>query len=440
MLPALLLNELLWLTAIAVLLSGLDDLAVDLVWLSRRLWRRLPLPPAAPLRHAIFVPAWDEAAVIGAMLGSLSATLDHPDWRLFVGCYPNDPATRAAIAGVADPRISCIMCRRPGPTTKADCLNHLWRAMRAVETAEQRRFDCIVLHDAEDVIHPAELRTFDAALATGLAMVQLPVEPLPDATARWIGGHYLDEFAEAHAKELPVRGALGAPVPSAGVATAIRRDVLDRIASAPDAPFDQDSLTEDYELGHRLHRAGHRAALVRVRVAGALVSTREYFPATLDAALRQKSRWLLGIALTGWDRLGWRGGVAARWMLLRDRKSLYTAVVGMLAYGLAIILLLQAPLAALLGHDALIAQLSPALHALLAINTALLGWRLLVRAAFATHAAGWREGLRSVPRAVVGNAINALAALRAVQRYRTLRASGETARWDKTIHRFPGVS
>ena len=62
--------------AIWFLVGGLDDLAVDLLYLARlaRAWllgllgRRKPLGLAGPVppgRIAIFVPAWDEAAVIG---------------------------------------------------------------------------------------------------------------------------------------------------------------------------------------------------------------------------------------------------------------------------------------------------------------------------------------------------------------------------------------
>src|SRR3546814_14094175 len=49
------------------------------------------------------------------------------------------------------------------------------------------------------------------------AMVQIPVMPLIKRKERWVGGHYGDEFAEAHGKELAVRSRLGLPLPSAGV-------------------------------------------------------------------------------------------------------------------------------------------------------------------------------------------------------------------------------
>ncbi len=107
-----------------------------------------------------------------------------------------------------------------------------------------------------------------------------------------------------------MREALGAAVPSAGVATAIDRQLLGRIAdAAAGQPFDTDCLTEDYELGLRIKALGGRGGLVRLRSGDdrVVVATREHFPATFDAALRQKTRWLIGIGLAGWDRLGSAG-------------------------------------------------------------------------------------------------------------------------------------
>jgi adsorption protein B len=441
---AVLSRELLWLSAAGIFLSSLDDLAVDAVWLARVAFRRappLPPQPSEPGRFAVLVPAWDESAVIGPMLSRLCGSLADPGLRIFVGVYPNDPATRAAVANVPDSRVRAVVTGRPGPTTKADCLNHLWRAVVAHEADQGMRFKAVVLHDAEDVVDPASLELYDRHMPA-LAMVQVPVLPLPDRAARWVSGHYCDEFAEAHAKDMMVRGSLGAPVPSAGVGTAIDRDVLALLAGPEGAPFDAASLTEDYEIGHRIHRMGYRGRMVRARVDGRLVATRAYFPATVAEAVRQKSRWLAGIALSGWDRLGWGGNLATRWMLLRDRKSLFTAAVAMIAYVAAAMMIAQMLLRAVLTHS-IGAELPPLmvagskLPAFLLFNAMLLLWRLLLRAGFTAHAYGPVEGLMAVPRALLANAINFLAAAKAVERYRTAVETGRVQDWDKTRHRFP---
>lgn len=448
-------REALLAVGLGILLCSLDDLFVDGLWLWRSLSRRLTVyrrharACAEDLRRpdpgaiAIIVPAWDESAVIAAMLRDLLARLDYPRYRVFIGVYPNDPATLAAVLSVGDRRVQAVVGRRDGPTTKADCLNTLWQALVDYERVSGVTFKAVVLHDAEDVVHPQELWVHDA-LIPRLAMVQLPVLPLVDPASPWISGHYLDEFAESHAKDLVVREALGAAVPSAGVASGIDRTMLGRIADAAGgAPFDAASLTEDYELGLRIRRFGGRAALVRIRsrADGSVVATQEHFPATFADAVRQKARWLTGIALAGWDRLGWPGGLADRYMLLRDRKALLAVALTMAGYAVVLLVALDAlllvELARLRPELALPPLADGWLGGLLAINAAMLVWRLACRAGFTAYAYGWRQGLRAIPRALVSNLVNATAAWVASRRYGSMLKNGGDLAWEKTAHRFP---
>jgi len=427
--------------AVGVFLLGASDLGVDLIWFWTRLKRArgagmAALPaPERPGRLAIFTPAWDEAAVIGAMLAHARDAFAGTDHVHYVGCYPNDSATIAAVLAAAGARLRLVIGPAPGPTSKADCLNRIWERMIEDEEVDGVRFKAVVLHDAEDVVHSAELSLFDA-LIERFDLVQLPVLPLIDPASRWIGAHYADEFAESHGKELVVRVAIGAGLPSAGVGCAVSREALAALADARGAPFDPDSLTEDYELGLRIKAAGRRAAFVRLRGGPGrpTVATREYFPATLDAAVAQKTRWMTGIALTGWDRLGWSGGLAERWMRLRDRQSLLAALVLSAAY-LALILWVLLLAAELLAGWTL-QPFGPVLTMLIAINSGLLLWRLGMRFGFVTASYGWREGLRALPRTLVGNIIAMMAARRALARYLGLRRTGAPW-WDKTAHAFP---
>jgi adsorption protein B len=210
------------------LLFGINDLLVDAIYFVRRAWRATTVYTRyrrafasfyvfnkEPGFIAVLVPAWDEAAVIAAMLKATIARLDYDNYRIFVGHYRNDPATKAAIAAVDDERIEPVQVEADGPTTKADCLNHLYDALIAYELASSRTAKAVVLHDAEDVVHRYELRIFDG-LIDRAAVIQLPVLPLIDSHSRWIGGHYCDEFAEAHAKELVVREVSAPPFRSPG--------------------------------------------------------------------------------------------------------------------------------------------------------------------------------------------------------------------------------
>ncbi|HEV2815672.1 MAG TPA: glycosyl transferase family protein [Allosphingosinicella sp.] len=435
---AFVMRELAMFAAAGFLVLGASDLAVDLLWLGRMARRRgrprrsaAGLRAARPGRLAVFVPAWDEAAVIGAMLRHAQRAFGAADYRLYVGCYPNDPPTIAAALAAAGPRVRLVVGPAPGPTCKADCLNRLWERMVEDEAADGVRFKAVILHDAEDVVHSAELGLFDA-LIERFDLVQLPVVPLIDPSSRFVGGHYCDEFLEAHGKELVVRAAIGAALPCAGVGCAIGRDALAALAASRGAPFDPDSLTEDYELGLRLKMMGRRATFARLAAGPGrpVIATRAYFPATLEAAVAQKSRWVTGIALAGWDRLGWSGGLAERWMRLRDRQALLAALILGAAYASLLLW------AALLVAAPAMPPFSPAFRLLAALASLLLLWRLAMRFGFVAHALGWREGLRSLPRAVTANLIAILAARRALGRYLGLRRTGASA-WGKTVHAFP---
>jgi adsorption protein B len=439
--------ELALFAGVGFLLVAANDLLVDLIYFGRRAWRALTvysryprafaseLPASGPEGFiAILVPAWDESAVIASMLRATLQRLDYADYAIFVGHYRNDPATAAAIAGVEDPRVHPVDVPADGPTTKADCLNHLYDALIEYELATGKKTAAVVLHDAEDVVHPLELKLF-ARLIDRAAVIQLPVLPLPDPASRWISGHYCDEFAEAHIKELVVREAVGASIPLAGVGCAIARNPLARLAAINEGyPFAGSSLTEDYELGLRMGELGLKTMFVRMpAVPGSrgVVASRGHFPATFGEAVRQKARWLGGIALSGWDRLGWSGGLGEKWMRMRDRRGPVAALLLLSGY-IAALLWSQLWLAEALGAPVQVA-IDPTLSSLLWINLWLLLWRIGMRVLFTGSAYGWREGVRSVPRLVVGNLIAIAAAARAVMLYvgRTPLA------WDKTRHTFP---
>lgn len=304
------------------------------------------------------------------------------------------------------------------------------------EKADGWRADAIVLHDAEDVVHGDEITIYDR-LIDRFDLVQIPVVPLIDPASRWISGHYNDEFAESHGRTIVVREALGAGIPAAGVGCAFSRRMLDRIARTQrDGPFDSASLTEDYELGLRIRQLGGRNAFVRLPAipGGPVVAVHAHFPATIDAAVRQKARWIVGIALTGWDRLGWSGNAAERWMRLHDRRALLSALVLLAAYLGALLMLAVATAQSLASVG--VTPPSSAVERLLLVSSLLLGWRLAVRAWLVTRTYGWREGVRSVPRSLVANVIAIMATRRAVVLYRRMRRDGRVE-WDKTTHHFP---
>ena len=448
-------QEILLFAVVGLAIGGVDDFLVDIMFLGRRWWlniavysrhRRMTtssLPASQKAGTiAVFVPAWGEAEVIGPMLRNALSRWSIGSYRIFVGVYPNDLATLTAVNAIAvqDDRVVLCVNERPGPTTKADCLNLLWRTMVEEEGRTSTKFKAVVLHDAEDVVHADEIRLFDLMIDR-FQLVQLPVLPLTGEGGWWsraIANHYCDEFAESHGKYLTIREAMGASVPSAGVACAFERLTLERLVNpANGGPFDPDSLTEDYEVGLRIKDMGGRGVFVRMRdAAGQLVATREYFPDSLDGAVRQKARWMVGISLAGWDRMGWQGGPAEWWMRIRDRRAAIAAVILFAAYVAFLLwgLLLAARWFGLdVDHRS-----SPAVELLLWVNFAFMTWRAAMRAIFVGRFYGWLHGVGAVPRAILANLIAMLAARRAVFLY-LKSLFGKPLVWDKTQHRFPNL-
>jgi bacteriophage N4 adsorption protein B len=442
-------RELLLFSAIWLLIGAVDDLCIDLIWIGRRAYRRFRYYRTQPplMVHqlprtgdrgllAIFIPAWGESAVIGAMLDHCTYHWSSSDClhRIYVGCYPNDPGSVSAITAAAarNHRIRVVLAGHHGPTTKADCLNRLWRALLSDEHAGGYKAKAIILHDAEDAVHRDELQVFDRLLAKSDA-IQLPVIPVRTPESRWISGHYCDEFAEAHGKTMVVREALGASLPLAGVACAINRNLLGRMALENDGKlFDEESLTEDYELGLRIGAVGGRTIMARILDRdGRLIGSRACFPDSLSASVRQKTRWLTGIALAGWDRIGWKGSLAQRWMLLHDRRSIFAAIVLFAAYTCIILTAVLMVAEANGLHQP--RALSPSLVTLIGINSLFLFWRLVVRSAFVWSLYGLVEAVNSIPRSLIANIIAIMAARRACMAY-IRHCFGAPLQWDKTAH------
>lgn len=439
-------RELLLFAGFFFLLGSIDEFAVDMVWAwfrhTGRARTRL-LPRAVfgqwelDAKAAVMIPAWREAEVIGVTIAHALAAWPQRGLRLYVGCYRNDGATLAAAirAAGSDPRLRLVILDRLGPSTKADCLNRIYAALEEDERRTGERYRMVVLHDAEDMVDPAALKVLECGLEDA-EFVQIPVLPEPLRDSRWVSGHYCDEFAEAHAKALVVRDALGAALPAAGVGCAFDRTILTRLADergAGHGPFSVESLTEDYELGLRIKGLGGKARFLRMRGDdGRLVATRACFPADLGQAVRQKARWIHGIALQGWDRLGWHTHPVELWMRVRDRRGPMTAVVLAAAYLLLIVAALIW-LAGLFGYGRPW-QFDPLVKVLFYANTASFVWRAMARFAFTSREYGWREGLRAVPRIPVANIIAIIAGRRALFAYaRSL--GGALPPWDKTSHR-----
>lgn len=459
--------------ALLLLLLGLDDLMIDITFWARHVWRslttyrrnkpadekRLFSVPEKPL--AVMVPAWNEAGVIGTMAQLAAVTLDYENYQIFVGTYPNDPATQAEVDEVCRdfPHVHKVVCARPGPTSKADCLNNIIDTILRFEQSARMEFAGFILHDSEDVISPLELRLFNYLLPAK-DLIQVPVYPFAPPWREFTGGHYVDEFAEHHAKEMVIREAMLGQVPSAGVGTCFSRKAIIALLEENDGiAFDVQSLTEDYEIGMRLGNKGLKGIFARYSVRNPryvvareqgfgvssrinhVICVRAHFPKHFQQAVRQKSRWIVGIVFQGLRTLGWSKRPLMNYFLWRDRRGGIANLIGVLV-NITFLLIIALWLSGYLFPDSwrflsLLGD-SPLLMTLLVINGLLMVNRLLQRFYFVTRYYGIAQGLLSAPRMVWGNLINFMANLRAI---RQVLREGDPRRvaWDKTTHEFPDV-
>ena len=436
-------------TVVIFFISGLDDLFIDIYYGLRSLYRRLfilrkypPLtevqllaPPEKPI--AVMIPAWHEADVIRRMLENSLHTFNYANYHIFVGTYPNDPDTQNEVEIVREKynNVHRIVCPKDGPTNKADCLNWIFQGIKNFEIDNQVQFAIFVMEDSEDIVHPLSLKLFNY-LIPRKDMVQLPVFALECGWSNFTCGHYLDEFAENHYKNLVVREFFAHTVPSAGVACAFSRQALEIAASHNNNQlFSIDSLTEDYEIGLRLtnfnlktifvkqalERETYKKSFWRRRprkvTVKEYIAVREYFPRHFWASVRQKSRWVVGIALQGWLHLGWRGNLRTKYMLYRDRKTLITSQINMLGYLVVLAMLLYwfiiwyYPDA---YHYPALVEPDSWLFYLILATTFFMLVRLVERFFCVCQFYGWFQAFLSIPRFVWGNIINFAATTRAL--------------------------
>jgi len=458
---------------IIFLVSGLDDFFIDIAFIVRSLYRKyivLPKYPAPtakqlldqPEQHvAIMIPAWDESAVIRPMLENTLKSINYKNYRIFVGTYLNDLDTQREVDLVCakSKQVHKIVTPHDGPTNKADCLNWVYSGIRQYEIQKGIRFQIFVMQDCEDVIHPLCYKLFNY-LMPRLDMVQLPVASLETKWHQFTGGHYLDEFAQAHYKDMLVREALGAAIPAAGVGAAFSRKALETVcAKRNNELFSIDSLTEDYEFGYRLHEYKLRQAFVRFSVPITVVKrnwfsgkpvhvqkqdvvcVREYFPNKFKFSVRQKSRWVIGITLQGWVNLGWHGNLATRYMLYRDRKSLLTNLSSLVGYLLVVLVCSMWIMQALVPdayHFPPLLEKGSLLWNVLLINAFLFVNRVFMRGYCVYKLYDMKQALLSFPRMIWGNVINFLATGRAINQYLKFLKTGKFIKWDKTAHQYPG--
>lgn len=456
--------------AIVFLISGIDDLFMDVLFVFWKSFRKLffsrehrvltteILDTDNQRWSAIMVPAWKEQAVIDKMLDHAVTTIQYERYVIFVGTYSNDPDTRSKASEIAikyPGRIEIVDIGHDGPTTKADCLNGILAFIRGYEQTRDLRFEIFILDDAEDIVSAKALQVFNH-LIPRKDFVQLPVFPVEVPWSQFTAGHYMDEFAQLHLKDMRTREWLTGTIPSAGVGAAFSRRAIALAEQVNGGvAFSDSTLTEDYELPLQLAKLEVGEAFFEANVPiesdfkfrqvygpenDRFPYVRSIFPRTFRAAVRQKSRWVLGIALQGWEHLGWKGKGIHKYMLWRDRKALIGNLANFLGYVLVFITLAIWFAQWYLVGDGRFPNVvpNPFIKWLLILNFYVMCIQLAVRAICTYVIYGFVHAILSAPRAVWGNFINFVATVRAMLLYfGARREKRRTIPWEKTDHEYP---
>jgi adsorption protein B len=244
-------------------------------------------------------------------------------------------------------------------------------------------------------------------------------------------------------------------IPSAGVGTGVSRRALEELAARHNnEPFSTKSVTEDYEFGIRVAQLQLEGIFAKFRVVRTesvrrgiwrkreeirevreLVATREFFPDRMALAVRQKSRWILGIALQGWKNIGWPKGFSRKYMLFRDRKSLATNLINVLGYTTLVYWSFVS-----LTRPGLSSSLLNQYHwvaYVIVVDTILMFHRWLQRFVAVKSIADTKQAFLSIPRSVLLNFINFAATMVALKQFLSSELSGKSVVWAKTSHAYP---
>lgn len=305
---------------VALLLNGVFK--VSMLWAALREQPATP-PEARPERLpriSILVPLLRETDIADRLIRRMSR-LDYPHELLEICLVyeEDDAATRAHLAGRALPYwMRLIEVPRDTLQTKPRAMNYALDFCKG---------EVIGIYDAEDAPEPDQIwRVVRRLAAAGdeVACVQCPLDYYNSRT-NWISRCFTVEYAILFRVILPGLERLRLPLPLGGTSVFFKRDVLERLGR-----WDAQNVTEDADLGMRLHRHGYRCVLANS-------TTYEEANFRVVPWMKQRSRWLKGFLQTWmthmrnplrlWRDIGGAGFVVVQALFLGTVTSFLMAPV-----------------------------------------------------------------------------------------------------------------
>jgi cellulose synthase/poly-beta-1,6-N-acetylglucosamine synthase-like glycosyltransferase len=244
-----------------------------------------PRADSAPLdrlpRVSILVPVFRETEILHALVARLSR-ITYPKCLLDVVLIleEEDQMTRAMLATIdLPPWIRAVVAPDGQPRTKPRAMNY------ALDFCEGEVIGVFDAEDAPDpdqitqVVHQFARADRDVVCLQGILDYYNPRQ-------NWLSRCFTIEYAAWFRRILPGMARLGFAIPLGGTTLFFRRDALEQMGG-----WDAHNVTEDADLGFRLHRYGYRTQMVHT-------VTDEEANCLAWPWIKQRSRWLKGYMKT----------------------------------------------------------------------------------------------------------------------------------------------
>jgi len=227
--------------------------------------------------YTILVPLYKEAGIVRRLVSGIN-DLDYPRTRLDVKllCEEDDTETIEMIRSLnLPPHFHLVVVPDALPKTKPKACNYGLQLSTGA---------FCVIFDAEDRPEPDQLKKAYLAfqrVAGNVACVQAKLNHFnqdQNLLTAWFANEYSMHFELV----LPAMGASSAPIPLGGTSNHFITSVLRELGA-----WDPFNVTEDADLGIRLHRQGYRTAMIDS-------TTLEEANPNVPNWLRQRSRWIKG--------------------------------------------------------------------------------------------------------------------------------------------------
>jgi cellulose synthase/poly-beta-1,6-N-acetylglucosamine synthase-like glycosyltransferase len=228
-------------------------------------------------RYTILVPLFREAAVVPRLTENLTR-LDYPKSKLEIMllCEEEDDETIEAILDSnLPPYFRILIVPDSQPKTKPKACNY---------GIQQATGKFVVIYDAEDQPDPDQLKKVLLAWERSednVVCVQSKLNYF-NTEQNLLTRFFATEYALWFDLLLPGLDASGAPIPLGGTSNHFNREALVELGA-----WDPFNVTEDADLGLRLHKAGYRTVMLNS-------TTLEEANSQLGNWINQRSRWVKG--------------------------------------------------------------------------------------------------------------------------------------------------